>query len=255
MLRWRLLPLPLLLALLCQQPLRAQYASDRDDNDDGALYVLGGILAGIVASSPFWVPHLVLEEDGGDPAFFYEYPFQSSEGDYMYRGFHPPEHATVWSANLIADYGTDFDVDRYGTRLTIDTATRFGIDSEWNLLQGDMEGRPWDEMETGDFHITMRFAQHPRVQFRAGAGLRWLSDDLDTNYGISGQYGVEIQPVRPLILSVQLEAGTLRHDPFLHGRATIGLIYNRFELFTGFDYLQIDHLETAGPLAGLRIWL
>ena len=45
------------------------------------------------------------------------------------------------------------------------------------------------------------------------------------------------------------------HEPFLHGRLSLGAAWKRLELFAGFDYLQIDRLETAGPMVGLRLWL
>ena len=249
----------LLLVLLCR-PLCAQYdangypKSDDDDSGDLALLVLGGIAAAVAGTAPVWVPRWLLEEES-EPGFFFEYPYYEQRWQYLDLGQHPAEGATVWGATITGDYSTDGDIDRAATRITFDSTSRFGFESEFNHLWGTLEDRPWDEMQTGDAHVLWRFAQHPCVQFRAGLGFRWLTDELDTNYGFSGHYGVEIQPVRPLAISLQVEGGTLRHDPFLHGRMTLGLLWKRTELFAGFDYLQIDELESAGPVAGLRLWL
>jgi hypothetical protein len=35
----------------------------------------------------------------------------------------------------------------------------------------------------------------------------------------------------------------------------VGLIWSHVEVFAGFDYLQIDDQEIAGPMIGLKLWL
>ena len=244
-----------------QRPALAQTSSipgaeeeDDDDNDLG-LYVLGGLAAAIVGTAPLWGPARLLDDDFSATATFLEHPYQGGQPGYLCLGNQAMPGTTIWGATAASDYGFDGDIQRLGTRLAVDTQARFGLDTEWNHLWGELEGRPWDEMQTGDFHFTVRFAQHSHAQFRAGAGFRWLSDELDTNYGFSGTYGIDVQPVRPLVLSLSLEAGTLRHDPFFHGRASAGLVWKHAEVFAGFDYLQIDEVEAAGPMIGLRIWL
>src|SRR5262249_9451942 len=126
---------------------------------------------------------------------------------------------------------------------------------EWSEWWGNLGGRPWDEMQTGDMHLLWRFAQKPQGEFCAGAGFCWLSDKLGTNYGVSAPFGLESPPRQPLGFSLQVEGGALRHDPFFHGRITAGCLWKRCEVFAGFDYMQIDRLEAAGPVAGLRLWL
>lgn len=189
------------------------------------------------------------------PGTFYEFPYENGQPGYLSVGPEPPAETTVWGATLSTEYGFDSQADRFGSRLTVDTTHRFGIDTEWNTLSGSFPGRPWEEMQTGDFHFSARFAQNPNTQYRVGLGMRWLDDPLDTNYGFSSMYGIDMQPVRPLTLSMNLEAGTLRHEVFFHGRATVGVIWSGLEVFTGFDYLQIDRQEIAGPMLGLRLWL
>ena len=38
-------------------------------------------------------------------------------------------------------------------------------------------------------------------------------------------------------------------------RATVGLVRERFELFAGYDHLQIERTALGGPLVGIRAWL
>jgi hypothetical protein len=230
--------------------------SSQDGDDlDTILVMLGAFAAAIGGTSPLWGPVWVLNDDYGRTAYFYEHPYDCQFPGYLHLGDAPPPGTSVWAATLSSEYGFESDADRFGDRLTIDTSSRFGLDAEWNWISGDAAAFADPEFQTGDFNFTLRFAQDPHVQFRTGVGFRWLADDLDTNYGVSFMYGVDVEPIRPLVLSALIEGGALRHDPFFHGRASVGLIWSHVEVFAGFDYLQIDDQEIAGPMIGLKLWL
>ena len=50
------------------------------------------------------------------------------------------------------------------------------------------------------------------------------------------------------------DAGAVECVGIFHTRATAGVIWRRYELFTGYDYLNIGGVDLQGMLAGLRLW-
>jgi hypothetical protein len=173
----------------------------------------------------------------------------------------PEEVAGVrwWSARLDVDESNDFrGLNRVGGRLLLDTTTRFGLQTSWTWLHerldADGPGRAADDMVLGDVNGVYRFAQGERAEFRAGLGARILADGDHSHYGFNFTYGVDLFPVRPLILSATLDAGTLGSAGVFHARATAGVALSAFEVFAGYDYLRIGSVDLQGPVIGLRVW-
>lgn len=56
------------------------------------------------------------------------------------------------------------------------------------------------------------------------------------------------------MVSADLDLGTLGAASVFRGRLTGGVVWNRCELFTGYDYLRIGAVDLQGPVLGLRAW-
>ena len=138
--------------------------------------------------------------------------------------------------------------------MLLSTTSRFGLDMEMNRLQEDLLGTVRDELWLGDFNAVYRFAQSERAQFRTGLGLNWLDDPIDTDFGFNFTYGADFFPARPWILSATLDWGTLGSAELFRFRTSVGLIIDRCEVYSGYEYLDIDDSQINALMGGVRIW-
>ncbi len=160
-----------------------------------------------------------------------------------------------WSGRIRFEYADDFDdISRVGTHMLLSTSSRFGLDMEMNGFHEDLLGTARDELWLGDFNAIYRFAQSERAQFRAGLGMNWLDDPIDTDFGFNFTYGVDFFPARPWILSATLDWGTLGSAELFRFRTSLGLIIDRVEVYSGYEYLDIDDSQTGSLMGGIRVW-
>ena len=111
-----------------------------------------------------------------------------------------------------------------------------------------------DGLWLGDFNAIYRFAQSERAQFRAGLELNWLDDPVDTDIGFNFTCGADFFPQKPWILSATLDWGTLGSAELFRFRTSVGLIIHRVEVYSGYEYLDIDNSQINALLAGVRVW-
>lgn len=235
-----------------------------DDDDESLLGALFGpvIVEGVcwLVGSPFAIPHAILESDPNEPRVetdFSAFPYSDGHDGYLiFNAFEmDPPRDDVWGMRLFSEYGTDFTgLNRYGNRLLIETAPRFGVDAEWNLWQEDL-GATTDELWTGDVNLTYRFAESERAQFRAGLGINWLSDDfLGNKTGFNFTYGFDLFPAEPFVIETTLDVGRISDSTYLHARSTAGVVWNHVELFAGYDFRSIDDVDLSGFVSGVTVW-
>lgn len=220
-----------------------------EDDDLGKLAFYG-----ILATSPVWAPKMLLQDDYQTPGGFYSKPYRGKEPGHMSIGEPPAESARRGMFTVATDYGRDSDMGRYGANLTFDSWMRIGFDAEANWIDNAEFPAPGSDFQTGDVNLSFRFAQHEKFQFRLGAGMRWLADEVDDDYGPNVAYSIDWQPLKPIVVSTVIEGGVLRDEGFSHFRTSIGVAISHVEILGGFDYLEIGPHQFAGPFAGLRVW-
>ena len=223
------------------------------DHDDDGLEIGSIVVTGIV-TSPFWVPAIALGDDYELAAWFPDAPYDDVPGALVIES--PlPANTSDWTAHLRGEYSNDFDkLNRAGSSLLLEHSSRFGIDTSWDYRYHDpLVGH--DDLWTGDFNIVYRFAQSERVQFRSGLGFNWLSDEIDTDIGFNFTYGADFFPAEPWVISAVIDWGRLGKASLFHGRVTVGLVLDRFEIYTGFDYYDVGGTQLNGFIAGVGVWL
>lgn len=222
-----------------------------DDNElESFIGELFGPAIAYAAISPWIGPRFLLEGDVPMSAEFLPAPYWHDQPGYVTENY---EISQVVGIRLTEELGTNFgDLHRNGLRLQLDTTSRFGLDAEWNHW---FEQTPagTDELDTGDFNLTYRFAQSERAQFHSGLGLNWMADN-GAEVGFNFTYGFDLFPVKPWVLSTTLDAGTLGGTGLIHARSTVGVMLNHVELYTGVDWQQIGSTNLTGAVAGLRLW-
>jgi len=154
------------------------------------------------------------------------------------------------------EFGSDFDdLERFALAGLFEHENRFGIDALWSRWREELPGSNTDELDLGDVNLVYRFAQGAHGSARAGMGLNFLDDDIDEELGFNVTYGGDILPVEPLVLSGELDFGTLGDATLLHLRGSAGVVLDHFELYAGVDYYEIDEVDLRAFSLGLRGWL
>ena len=90
--------------------------------------------------------------------------------------------------------------------------------------------------------------------FYTRLGVNWSADNGRGAAGFNFTYGMDWFPVRPVVVSGTIDWGRLGDASLFHGRASIGLLLNRFEVFTGYDHYNLEGAPLNGLVNGLRIW-
>ncbi len=218
---------------------------------DDEVLLLQAMGASALLSAPVWAPFIAFDQ--GPEASFSDYPYEDFDDGYMHFANETIVGKPI-AGTFLAEVGMDGHVSRQTTQLTLDTQWRVGLDAELSFFDGPYKQKSLHGVNTGDLNALLRFAQHGNVQFRAGAGMRWLDDDRGTDYGLNLTYGVDAQVYKPFIGSLSVDWTYLRDEQFLHGRLSLGAIWRRWEAYAAYDYLHIDGAYIAGPAAGVRVW-
>jgi hypothetical protein len=224
--------------------------------DDGVdLSVFFGFvwLGGAAVTSPIWGPQEFLADDSRAEALFPRFPYDHVPGHLMIQEFTSP--ARRWAARLGVEYTDDFDrLKGVGGHLLVSTTSRWGVDGSMAWLDERLPGGRRDHLWLGDCNLVLRFAQSEWAEFRAGAGVNWLDDPGRTDLGVNFTYAADFFPRHPWVLSGTIDWGTLGRAELFRLRGTAGVIVNRFEVYAGYEYLDIDRTQRNALVAGVRIW-
>lgn len=226
---------------------------DDDCGDGFGLYALAGYGLLYVAMTPYTVPKSMIERHSAHLARFADYPYAENDGFMVLDG--QLTGSNTWAGRFSAEYGTEFSTkDWVAGRWLVEHTSRFGVDGAVVYLSEKTNLGATDEFFYGDTNLTWRFAQNEWAQMRMGLGLNWLGDGAGEDVGFNFTYGGDFFPMEPLVVSGELDIGSLNHAFLLHARGTVGVQMNRMELFTGYDYLQLDSSNVHGLVAGVRLW-
>jgi len=227
-----------------------------DDDDDS--WLLAAL--GYVGTSPFWGPQLMIGDGFNHPGYFPAYPYQYERGymmvDYvdLYQGDEPRE-GYQWAWRARDDYGTNFSgLEWIGGHLLVETTPRIGAETDFRFLQEELASGGHDGLWLGDANLFWRFAQSDQTQMRAGIGFNWLSDERHSDFGFNFTYAIDWYPVQPLVISTEMDLGNLNEAWLFHIRTTAGVTWRGAEAFVGFDLYDIDHFQSPGMVAGVRLW-
>lgn len=135
---------------------------------------------------------------------------------------------------------------------------RFGLALDFSP---HLEIDPLDALTLGSVALMVAPVLRPRWQVYAGLGPNVMIDGraLPTGErtdaaGINGTFRTTVLPVRPLVLRGRFDVGRLGAAPAMLGRATVGAIIGRTELFGGYEARKVGTVRIHGPTAGVRVW-
>ncbi|MFT3925677.1 MAG: hypothetical protein QM778_24260 [Myxococcales bacterium] len=148
----------------------------------------------------------------------------------------------------------------FGVRLLL--PKRFELSGRVDILK-DL-ARAADQAVMATAHLNYRFAQSQYVDFRTGVGPRLFKLD-ELRLGADLLYAFDVYGKRPIVFRAELHAGFMHRNgsdkPAVFGqaRATIGYMFDRVEVYAGYDHLKMADpygpgMPLGGPIAGLRGW-
>lgn len=218
--------------------------------------VIGEVLVA-AATSPFWVPRDLVQDSGLDDGRFLCYPYQSGFDGYLLNNNSDQFIDTnyPWLLRLQGEYGEDFDsIRRASMRVLYETSSRLGADLSIDYYREWLGIGARDDLWLGDANVVYRFAQSDRLLMRAGIGMNYLTGSGFTDLGFNFTYGGDWFPVRPWIVSADIDVGTLGKADFFHGRVTVGVNVRKVEFYSGYDYLDVGSTQIGTVIGGIRLW-
>ncbi|QDT56772.1 hypothetical protein Pan44_48320 [Caulifigura coniformis] len=228
-------------------------SSSCDDEDDGLFGDVATWITLRVVTSPFTLPIVFTDDQYERDAAFDGAPYQSNPKGYVTLT-ESPDSSREWAGRLSIDSGGNFDdLFTLSGRLQLEHRNRFGIDASWTNLNERVPGGR-DDMTLGDANVVFRFAQSETALFYTGLGFNWLEDHGDFDAGFNFTYGADWFPAKPLVVSSSIDLGGLGGASFFRSRTTVGALIERFEIYTGFDYLNVEGVDIPTGVAGLRVW-
>ena len=233
------------------QPYNGYDSSD----EDCSLWDGWGELLFLSLSAPFWGPPVMVGDHYAEKGYFPHYPYENGTPGFMVGEF--DSTTTGYSAHLRTriEYADSFgDLWRIGGRVLFEHTSRFGLDASYNSHRERVSPTTEDELALGDINLVFRFAQSDPLIMRAGLGANWLHDADGTDWGFNFTYGGDLFPIKPWVVSAELDWGTLGHATLFHIRGTVGAQLNRATFYTGYDFLDIGSFQTHGLIAGVEFW-
>ena len=216
----------------------------------GELFLMG-------ITSPFWGPPAYLQDDYELKGHFFRHPYQAHQPGLMAIGNLPALNNKLhsWSVRVDAEYADSFDdTARIGGHALLQSTSRWGVDGGFDYRYEDLPTGNQDQLWTGDFNIVYRFAQSETVQVRTGLGFNWLADQEKSNFGFNFTYGADWLPRQPWIISTEIDLGSLGQATLVHGRFTTGIKFRGLEVYSGYDYYDVGHVDLSNFISGIRLW-
>ena len=234
---------------------RAGHGRYFDDCDDDNSSFVGNIAGQIIGETV----SIAFRSNNSGP---------SAREQILYRGFQPypyfdPQFGRFCADIDLPDYQhyarqltaewlvSDQQVDTLRTRFLFESINRFGVDTELAYLRQRPGG---NDFYLGDANVVYRFSQQANGQGRIGVGVNYLADNSNWDTGFNFTYGGDMFLVKPLVLSADIDWGTLGSTNLFHGRTTLGIIHRHSELYAGYDYLSIGAPKQHSFVTGLRFW-
>ncbi len=233
-----------------RRPRKSHHETEDCDDEPGVFSQLIVAAALRVLASPWSVPLILTQDEYVERAVVVPEPYLNAPFALQFESQEEPVPQVFGRLQL--DFSTNFDgLERVGGNLLIETPRRAGLDASWSNWW-ERDGSTTDTLQLGDANLVFRFAQSEDLQFRTGLGINWMADRADGDIGFNFTYGFDYYPRRPWVISSSIDWGTLGHASLFHNQTTVGYLFRRCEIFTGFENYRIGRGELSGWISGPR---
>lgn len=202
------------------------------------------------------------------PTGLLAYPYADDQRGWFISGLDAPPDPTAPASVRVRPFGgairgeyTDAggDLQRFAGAAQV-SFTYLRVETEWHRYIEHLPGDRTDTLTLGTVGIAAAIPLENTFTLLFGGGLSSYHDSIGTESGWYLKAGAEVFPIRPLILNAEVWGGYIREDEFDTetfmggGRATAGVIWNRIEVFGGWQAIWIESVTLDGPTVGLRVW-
>ena len=221
-----------------------------DDLDEFKAWMVLGIVG-----SPFWIPHLVANDDFQRPQAFAGYPYADGSDGLVLgdAGMEAAErHEATGYLSLEGAYRND-NLWRTKLETRIHGTSRVGLAASYATYFELRSDNRIDRLSLADANLTFTFAQSPQMLFFAGLGARALVETRPS-FGVNFIYGFDLFLVDPLVLSARFDLGSLGKARVAAASVRAGVFLGRFDLGVGYDVMVIANTSVGGATLGMRTW-
>ena len=227
---------------------------EEEQEDEPWSDLFGQVLL-VTFTSPFWVPVGVLEDNHAIDGYFFQYPYEADQAGFMAIGDLPSRNDKLraWAMRMDVEYGDSFNnTARIGGHALLQSRSRWCLDGAVDYRYENLALGNQDQLWTGDLNVVYRFAQSETVQFRTGLGFNWLSDRQDSNFGFNFTYAADWLPRPPWVTTAEIDLGSIGEATLIHGRFTAGIQLRQLEIYGGYDYYDVGHVDLSNFVSGIR---
>lgn len=157
-----------------------------------------------------------------------------------------------WALRTSAFYGTDFDSLTHGSfGLLVQAPGAVGIDASvttWRESGFAFRDNLW----LGDVNLVFENITSPDVRTRIGIGVNWMADAFGGNAGLNLTAGTDIRLTERVLLTGEVDLGTLGDADFFHGQLSAGYQMRQTEWMIGYNHYNIGGTNIKGFFTGFR---
>jgi hypothetical protein len=192
-------------------------------------------------------------------ARFRHYPYEGDTSDYLFAA-RPQDPRTrrwagqAWSEGAWQGRG----LWRTAGGLRIDTSV-IGFDGDLSYY---LEPAANDALYLGTANLSLIPFRGPHGLFRVGGGINTMIDGRvpgeghrEYALGWNVTTSLDLFPAWPVVISARADVGQLYQAVMARGRASVGVMLWRMEIFGGYEHTQVGRVALAGPMLGIRLWL
>ena len=146
------------------------------------------------------------------------------------------------------------DIDRTRLRFAIDTASRWGVVSQWDYFRDDPGFPAQPDRVFGNVLSTYRLVQAEHWQMHAQVGVQGLLESDRARLGTLGGVSLDLFPRRPFVFSAEAQVGHLHDQWTSRVRGTAGVQFHHLQIYAGYDWFRFGDLNLHGPVVGVGLW-
>jgi hypothetical protein len=246
------------------QPSAPSSPSNSKPDDGDSWGDLAGDLVGDLVFAPFLEAgnHVLV----GPYHPFVDYPFEGGFRGLMAPAVESPDqipepfkdhvHLSTWTARISLEEGYDWgdEINRVKGSVLFDTSCGLGVQTNWSVLTQRRPCGGTDVIGLGNTDFTLRMIETPRFQMRTGIGFRNFIDRYGDDWGLNFHADADWFIRRPWVVSTAFDYGNVGNAAVTHARGTVGWMWDRWEVFAGYDYECVGTVPIRGPVAGVRLY-